>query len=465
MAPFPETEIMTLKRLEVALKKGDYKLLKEGTYKLHEKYHSGFQFEYIDMLKDILYNTNDLNVPEDIKDILVPTLEDILSTAKIETQQATTSPYESLNQNKVSSLTSLGYTHQQQNEEPQTEEKISAFDVFASPKASTTTIPPRHEIQNIQQEENKPQETFEKFTLPDINPVAVDEVSEEQNNIEQNNIQVQTLEKNNIKTPQPQMQQQIQPQIQQTQPVANKTKTLSIFYFQANSEDKNKNTTKYQDIVSKLGNEKVDFFEIIKLISSINTQSNANIVELTNVFEQIQNKHLKINLITNSTNSHLLGLLESIKIPYKINSTEEKINILPLFGLTNIFKCTQCNEQYVDLKDDITPFVVQCPKCKNPMLPDFSCVDTKINLDFYNNAIINLAKSDVWLILYPYAAENSMLEIMKSALKLNRNVQTIFITDKDINAKEMFKSEFLGIKDDLKINTDVNAMEDFLKTI
>ena len=47
MAPFPETEIMTLKRLEVALKKGDFKLLRDGTYKLHEKYHSGYEFEYI----------------------------------------------------------------------------------------------------------------------------------------------------------------------------------------------------------------------------------------------------------------------------------------------------------------------------------------------------------------------------------------------------------------------------------
>ncbi len=457
MAPFPETEIMTLKRLEVALKKGDYKLLKEGTYKLHEKYHSGFQFEYIDMLKDILYNTNNSNAPSDIKDILIPTLEDILSVTKTE-PPTTTSPYESLNQNKVSSLTSIGYNHQQTEEKPQTEEKLSAFDVFASSKPQTT-ITSRHELQNaIQQTENQNPQDFEKFTLPDVNPVAVDEIEEEQ--------QIQTDEQNAAET-QPIEQTSTQnTQIQQTtQTPINKTKTLSIFYSQINSEDKNKNIKKYQEIISKLTNEKIDFSEIIKLISSINTQSNANIAELTNIFEQIQNKSLKINLITNSTNSHLVGLLESIKIPYKFNSTEEKINILPLFGLANIFKCTQCDEEYVDLKDDITPFVLQCPKCKSPMLPNFSCIDTKINLDFYNNAIINLASSDMWLILYPSAAEDSMLEIMKSALKLNKNVQTIFIADKDINAKEAYKNAFLSIKDDLKINIDVNVMEDFLKTV
>ena len=48
MAPFPETEIMTIKRLEVALRRADYKLLKEGAYKLHEKFHGGHRFEYID---------------------------------------------------------------------------------------------------------------------------------------------------------------------------------------------------------------------------------------------------------------------------------------------------------------------------------------------------------------------------------------------------------------------------------
>ena len=54
MAPFPEAEIMTIKRLEVALRKMDFKLLKDGAYKLHEKYHGGHRFEYLDLLQDIL---------------------------------------------------------------------------------------------------------------------------------------------------------------------------------------------------------------------------------------------------------------------------------------------------------------------------------------------------------------------------------------------------------------------------
>ena len=79
MAPFPETEIMTIQRLEVALRKMDLKLLKDGAYKLHEKFHGGFHFEYIDNLKNILYTVkNDDSIPEDIKSVLIPTIEDIL---------------------------------------------------------------------------------------------------------------------------------------------------------------------------------------------------------------------------------------------------------------------------------------------------------------------------------------------------------------------------------------------------
>ena len=101
MAPFPETEIMTLKRIEVALRKMDLKLLKDGAYKLHEKFHSGFKFEYLDVLKEIreeVISNNDIT--QDIKGILVPTIDDILEMSEIGSQNS---------ENKVSSLTSLSY--------------------------------------------------------------------------------------------------------------------------------------------------------------------------------------------------------------------------------------------------------------------------------------------------------------------------------------------------------------------
>ena len=72
MTPFPESEIIIIKRLEVALKKADYVLLKSGAYKLHEKYHSGHIFEYIDSLKEIKKEVVDnFSIPSEIKEILI----------------------------------------------------------------------------------------------------------------------------------------------------------------------------------------------------------------------------------------------------------------------------------------------------------------------------------------------------------------------------------------------------------
>lgn len=451
MAPFPETEIMTLKRLEVALKKGDFKLLRDGTYKLHEKYHSGYEFEYIDLLQDILYNANNSNAPSEIKDILIPTLEDILSVNNVAHMS---SPYENT-ESRISPLTSLEYNsnqvqYQQQVQENKNEgdeEKLSAFDVFSAEKSTFTTDNPISNNDYIS--ENIKNDSQDHSSIN--NEAAISNETNQEITAEipaENFIDTDTEDATN---------QEVQ--------TTNKTQTVSIFYAQNNSDDKNKNIKKYTDMVSKLQNEKTDFSEIMTLVSEINTQSNANVAELASILEQIQNRNVKINLITNSTNANLAGLVENMKIPYKFNSTEEKINVLPLFGLTNMFKCTQCKEEYIDLNDNVNPYVIQCPKCKHPMLPNISCTETKINLDFYNNSIINLANSDTWLILYPSASEGCMLDIMKSALRLNKNVKNIYICDKDINAKETYKNAFYEINQDVKVNIEINVMEEFLKSV
>ena len=139
MTPFPEAEIMTIKRLEVALRKMDYKLLKDGAYKLHEKYHGGHKFEYLDLLKDIYFEVmQNSQVPRDVRDILCPTIEDILTLEGIDLELQPSDNYLT-NQTRVSSLTSLSYTAQDSKEnqttpktEPSEEPKMHAFDTFGT---------------------------------------------------------------------------------------------------------------------------------------------------------------------------------------------------------------------------------------------------------------------------------------------------------------------------------------------
>ena len=64
MAPFPESEDMTIKRLMVALRKNDHQLLKMGTYKLHENF---IQVMILNLLMTldkflILWNKNNIRL-------------------------------------------------------------------------------------------------------------------------------------------------------------------------------------------------------------------------------------------------------------------------------------------------------------------------------------------------------------------------------------------------------------------
>jgi len=77
--PFSESESMTIKRLEVALRKMDLQLLKDGAYKLHEKFHSGHRFEYINELRQIYeFVQARENIPPEISNILKSTIEEII---------------------------------------------------------------------------------------------------------------------------------------------------------------------------------------------------------------------------------------------------------------------------------------------------------------------------------------------------------------------------------------------------
>ncbi len=78
--PFvPESEAMTIKRIDVAIKKEDSKLLKEGAQKLYEKYHTGHQFEQRHELENLLKEVKTKHIQNDVRDLLVTTIENILN--------------------------------------------------------------------------------------------------------------------------------------------------------------------------------------------------------------------------------------------------------------------------------------------------------------------------------------------------------------------------------------------------
>ena len=473
MAPFPEAEIMTIKRLEVALRKMDYKLLKDGAYKLHEKYHGGHKFEYFDLLKEIFLEiSNNPSIPTDVKDILSPTIEDILAQQGIETN-TTTSPYESFNHQETSNETT-------QNEH-QTETKINAFDAFSAPKE--TVQPHRyftqspfsaqpfkefHPIEHHQpihsqtvqsepeqkiQEENQIQEQYQQPTFEAVQKEETQAIQEQSysQQVEQAE-QVEQVEQQTAEAEAPQ-----------------KKKTIAIYYAQNNSNEKIKNISKLRELISSSRDKNSSIDDILSLISEISIQSDTNVFELKGIIEQLNLKGNSANLITNSQSANFVELLNSTNVTYSLydNNEDNKINIIPVNGLSNLFVCEECNEKYLNKNNGIKPLILECPKCKHPMYPDFysGVEEAKINMNYYNKALINLANSTTWLLIHPTYNSSIDINIIKSALNVSSKVEEIYIVDKDINAREQYRAMIAEINPEIKVNIQSTVLEDFLNNI
>ena len=110
---------------------------------------------------------------------------------------------------------------------------------------------------------------------------------------------------------------------------------------------------------------------------------------------------------------------------------------------------------------------MECPKCKKPMFPDLFASDdnSKINIAYYNQALVQLAYSKVWLLIQPSLTEKTIKGLIKTAFSLSNEVEEIFILDKDINVRENYKTMFQKIKPSIKVNTQISALEDFLNAI
>ena len=66
------------------------------------------------------------------------------------------------------------------------------------------------------------------------------------------------------------------------------------------------------------------------------------------------------------------------------------------------------------------------------------------------------------LIIHPSVSEKISLNMLRSALKVSKEVEEIFIIDNDINVQETYKNLYYMINENVKINTQISVIEDFL---
>lgn len=564
MTPFPEAEIMTIKRLEVALRKMDYKLLKDGAYKLHEKFHSGHKFEYLDLLEDILLEVSENpQVPSDIKEILCPTIEDILLQGRaeeslVQTQIQSTTPklQEQNNPARLSAFDAFGSQKEApvkyfSEQSPFSAQPFKEFNPSSSVKNSSTPLFFTNQVPYGAKQEDKISEENEYLNQDDNhnedmvqnNEVVYqeniealkEEYSKEENEIknQEENIEEFSEENHQEEIPQEEVYEEenrnyqienaqtkieeevtdenfeneiqdeikeeaygntqeeihndmqedahgdiqkeiikeVQEEIQEKSfAEENKEKdSIAIFYGQDISNEKIKNIIKYRKLLQQSSDDSNKVCEIFKLISEITTQANTNVVELKGILEKLKSNNYKTNLITNSQSALFFELFDMCGIEYELYDIDFKndVNFSALYGLSNLFSCMECEEKYLDINNDIRPLVLECPKCKCPMYPDFYAPTTQcgINMEYYNSAFASLSNSNVWLLIHPSFNDKISSDMIEYAFRTNKTIQKIYILEKDINVRETYKYVFSKINPNVKIYADNNTLEDFLNFI
>lgn len=406
MTPFPETEIMTIKRIEVALRKLDFKLLKDGAYKLHEKFHSGYRFEFVDILKDLFTTiSKNENIPSEIKGLLLPTIEDILNK-----QQETLPSIQTQNQ------TPLKDTVESQR---QTIEPFKTFDPIAIPSSYETQQINQAEILNI--EEEKP---------------LVENVIE-QNVIAQNNIKFE------------------------------KPATISVFYGAQNSKEQEERIYQYKKIISE--NAKVN--ELADLTYKIVSCENIDITDLSLILNVLKQKNNEVNLLTNSKSEKMVKVLEDSGLDWSLfdfTKEKKKVKFYPVLGLNGLFKCKKCKREHFEIWDETMPLSLLCPNCKSPMFIDFAYsndLDLSINMEYYNSSICALTESKIWLLVNPPVFDKIIIDMLKSALKISKIVEEIYIVSPSVEILDKYKSVFYSTGKNVKIDTTGTSLNNFWQAI
>ena len=90
MAPYPETETMTLKRIEVAIKKRDWSLLSEGLVKIREKFDINHRWEHYEQWRELLLQAEEAKLPDELWRSFCSTISKILGNDVITLPQEQT---------------------------------------------------------------------------------------------------------------------------------------------------------------------------------------------------------------------------------------------------------------------------------------------------------------------------------------------------------------------------------------
>lgn len=410
MAPFPESEDMTIKRLKVALKKNDYQLLKMGTYKLHEKFHTGYEFSMIEDLRAILEYVEGGNIPVEIKDILCSTIEEILSQKALKqlTEEDKVMP-------ETSGLTELPSSLNN--------EITTGFKKIMPPKleeVQAATPPQKVVPKSVYYETSRPQvtqETGQEKFEDKIKPIA-------------------------------------------------EAKDIVVFYDDYKNDVDFSKVKDYKNHLNLLfsKNEDTQDYNILKQISSLTYVLDTDTKDIDRVVSMLATAKGKISFVTASQSQNISRILTEKNIDFEIpfvkkaKNKDAAIDLIPLAGSTNIFVCSNCNLRTLKTDFNTRTLSVQCPHCGGAAFPDIYAINSynpDCNPVFWHRAFAACIKSQIWILLNPPLDENKEIffDFIKTAFEAGAP-KKVYILSKENDKKEFCKQTFTTInpKCEIRIN-------------
>ncbi len=513
MAPFPEAEDMTIKRLYVALKRSDMQLLQMGAHKLHEKFHTGHKFELTEDLKQILSYVEEQEIPNDIKDLLIKTITDILNgtmpennysyeaeipfeeETKEETYQETYNQVEEKEDNFVQDeniniqnetieepviFTPKEFEAPNYNEPyNQVEEKEDNFvqETYVEQYQEPVQEAYQEPVQEYKEEyqEQTYQEEYEEPVVEQYQE-PVQEVIEE-NKEEYKEPVVEEYQEQTYQEPTQEYKEEYQEPYNQVKILEEKKSTLknvAIFYDdKASFVDfgKNKQYRNELDLIS-LNKEShpMNTASEMKSIVDVQVDEFGEIVKMLNTIKG------DVYFITTSKSENVLKTFIGYDVDFEILNTakgetpNKTTKIVPLFGLSNLFFCPKCGEKEYFAGFHNKVLSLQCKNCNGVMYPEIyesQNFETTANPYNFIKALSLMSKADTWILINPPLENNKALifEYIKSAYEASKP-KKVYILSKETTKKEYYKQIFKEINGNCIVNSDYitqdSLCEDFI---
>lgn len=443
MTPFPEAEDMTVKRLYVALKRSDMQLLQMGAHKLHEKFYTGYKFELLDDLRQILSYVEEQQIPSDIKELLTTTINNILSGKEPEIPDVI--------EEKEIEQKELPLNFEEKNNTiqsqigPSVEEKKEETPVKETLQTENTDI--KEDNSFIQDEANEKKET-------DVNPVIFTP-KEYITETVCNNEPVFNEEK----TEEPCLKEEPKLIIKKESSL----KDVMVFYDdKAPLGDFEKNKLYRNSIESN----KIEP-DLSALISDIKNSYDVQTDEIAEILKMLNTIKGKVNFITTSKSENIIKAFVENNINFEIpliqkeEEYKKSMTLIPLFGLTNLFWCPKCGKKEYITNFDNKVLNIQCRQCLSVMHPDIyetNNLNSNSSPYFWIKAISLMKQSSVWVLINPPLDSTKALIVglIKTGFEVARP-EKVYILSKETTKKEYFKQSFREINPDCQIISDFTS--------